>query len=508
MEEKYTLGTYIQVPINEKSVTTELSGDFILPDYQPEIKRLLRVSASVLPPSKYIGDSEGELTGGIDYFVLYTGSDNQIYCAPLTCEYKITVPMDKSELTLVNMTADAEITPESVSGRVTSPRKLNIKCRLKTVARMYGDMPIDSSYASLGGENQVLYGRDDVTRRIFAQSEMIHLSDELIQGRDGEVRVVSADGHVLVSEVSAANGAVNVKGELYLKLIMCREPDGSPYTTLRRLPFSETVMIEGAIGECEVCAKGSVCEMNINVDEDRIGIDAGILLELSVCKADNVVYVKDLYSTTHKTECTYCNVPTLRCGRAFNSNFTQSDSMTLSDAGLTPEHKIIDAVGYAYSDGAVQEDGRWIFTGRSKFSILVEKDGEYSCADIELPYRCSIDAKHNDGDKLYASATAELISTRARLDGERIGIDAEVMMCGVISSLEDIKMLDSVSFGDESRRDGGDYIICYPSNNDDLWSIAKRYGTTVGALSSMNKLDSKDAFDSKDTLKGVHFLVV
>ena len=69
MEERYATGKYIQVPINEKATVTDLSGDFALPDYQPEIKRLLRVSACVLPPSKFIGDNEGELSGSIDYYV-------------------------------------------------------------------------------------------------------------------------------------------------------------------------------------------------------------------------------------------------------------------------------------------------------------------------------------------------------------------------------------------------------------------------------------------------------
>lgn len=506
--ENQTLGTYIQVPINEKSVTTDLSGDFTLPDYHPEIKRLLKVSASVLPPAKYIGDSEGEFSGNIDYFVTYTGSDNQIYCAPLTTEYKITVPMEKNELTLVNMSADAEITPENVGGRVTSPRKLNIKCRLKTRARMYGDMPIDSSYASMSEDNQVLFGKERISRRTFTQSEVIHLSDEIIQGRDEEVRVISAEGHVLVSEVSCANGAVNVKGEVYLKLIMCREPDGVPYTALRRLPLSETVMLDGADNSCEANARGSVCEMNINVEDDRVVIDLGVILEMSVCKNEDVVYVKDLYSTTNKTDCTYREIPTLREGRAFNSNFTQSDSMTLEEAGLTPEHKIVDITGYAYPESAVLDGERWVFSGKTRFSVLAEKDGEYSNAELELPYRYSIDSKNIEGENFYASAVAEVISARARLDGERIGVDAEVMMCGVISKTENTRMLDSVSFGEESESRGGEYIIYYPSKTDSLWSVAKRYGKTVRALTLANKLTVMETPDSVDTLDGVHFLVV
>lgn len=505
----YDTSAYMQVPIGEKSVTTELSGDFTLPDYQPEIKRLLRVSASILPPSKYVGDSEAELAGGIDYYVHYTGSDNQVYCAPLSSEYKVSVPMDKNELSLVNVTADAETVPDMVSGRVTSPRKLNIKCRLKTRARMYGDAPIDKSYESMGEDNQILLGRSEVTRRIFAQSEMIRLDDEIIQSAaDGETRIICAQGNVLIGESAVSNGAANCKGELYLKLLMCKEPNGVPYTAVRRMPFNSTVMIEGATSGCEASVKGSVAEMSINVEESRIAIDAGIILELSICKNEGVTYVKDAYSTTHDTECTYKEIPFLEEGRAFNSNFTQSDSMTLEKAGIGPEHKIIDISGYAYPESAVLEGEKWVFTGKTKFSLLTEKEGEYGNAEIEMPYRYAIDSKHNEEENAYADATAEIISARARLDGERIGIDAEVMMRCIISTRNSAKMLDSVSFGEEKEKSRGEYVVCYPSHDDNLWSIAKRYSTTVSAITLTNKLTPAPIPDAKDTLSGVHYLIV
>ncbi len=508
-EIRYTRGRYMQVPINEKTVTTELSGDFTLPDYQPEIKRLLKVSAEVLPPQKYVGDSEGEISGGIDYYVLYTGSDNQVYCAPLSSEYKVSVPMDKNEFSLVNMTADAEITPENVSGRVTSPRKLNIKCRLRTRARMYGDMPIDSSYSSLGGETQVLMGREETSRRIFSQSEMIHLSDEMIlPASDGETRVINATGRVHVTDSTAANGAVNCKGELYLKMLMCREADGVPYTTTRRMPFNTTVAVEGADSDCETSAKGKTCEMSINVEEGRIGIDAGVMLELSLCKKENVTYVKDIYSTERETECEYKDIPFLRDGRALNSNFTQSDSMTLEEAGLTPEHKLIDIEGRALTESAVLEGGRWIFTGKTRFSLLCEKDGEYTCCDIEMPYRYTVESKQSESDRAYASATAEVISARARLDGERIGVDAEVMMNCVLSTQDEARMLDNVSFGEEKEKSRGEYVVCYPSVDDSLWSVAKRYTTTVSALAHANKLTATDTPDAKETLIGARYLII
>ena len=65
----------MQIPLCEKTVLTEVSGDFSLPDYQPEIKRLLRIRPCVLPAAPYAGAGNAEFSGTLDYYVLYMGND-------------------------------------------------------------------------------------------------------------------------------------------------------------------------------------------------------------------------------------------------------------------------------------------------------------------------------------------------------------------------------------------------------------------------------------------------
>ena len=52
--------TRMQAPLGERQIVTELSEDFDLPDYRPEIKRLLRVQAKVSPADTYIGAGNAE----------------------------------------------------------------------------------------------------------------------------------------------------------------------------------------------------------------------------------------------------------------------------------------------------------------------------------------------------------------------------------------------------------------------------------------------------------------
>ena len=102
----------------DKVSTKETSFDFTLPDYQPEIKRLLRIGAEVISPQCSFGMSDCEIYGTVDYYVIYLGSDNQMYCAPLSAEYRINVPIE-DDMGL-SYDGDVFVGCEFVNGRVTA----------------------------------------------------------------------------------------------------------------------------------------------------------------------------------------------------------------------------------------------------------------------------------------------------------------------------------------------------------------------------------------------------
>jgi len=500
-------GGYIQLPVCDKSVTTELSGEFTLPDYQPEIKRLLKVTSSVLPASKYIGDREAELAGGIDYYVLYTGSDNQVYCAPLSSEYKISIPIEnESGETFSNMTAYASVTPDMISGRVTSPRKLNIKCRLRTRALIYGDMAVEDGF-DREGELQMLEGETEIARTVMNVGETLRLSDEMIcDSRDGDVRVISADTKALVGEVTTATNAVNCRGELYLKMLLCRDGESMPYTVTRKIPFSQSIAAEGVQSGVGACVKGSVSEMSINVEDNRIITDCALILECASYKTERTGYVKDIYSVERETECEYKSPTLSRNGAALGGNFTLSDTMTLEEAGITAPVNVIDVSGTVCPEDSVVRGDRCTSQGKVRMSLLVERDGEFSTEDIEIPYKYDT-GTYTDGRNM-ALYEGEVISARARVDGERIGIDAEICVRGLVWSESDERMLDTVSFKDNIERSRGDIIVCYPSGDDSLWSVAKRYARPADELIAGNKLNGAVPYDSGESLEGVEYLIV
>ncbi len=507
MNENRVSGGYMQVPILDRTVTSEISGDFTLPDYQPDIKRLLRVTVNVLPPATYVGNHQAEFEGSVDYYVLYTGSDNEIYCAPLSADYKVNIPIDpREEEGMLNLTADASVTADMVSGRVISPKKLNIKCRLRTRSTVYGELAVEDGFKSEACDTELLGGTARIMRASFGVGDRLAGTDEMIiDNRDGEIRVIAGEGSALINEAIAADGSVACRGELYLKLLMCRENGDMPYAVTRKLPFSGSVAVDGARAGGSAVAKGTVCDMSITVEDGRILTELGLLCEAYCCAEEDVYYVKDMYSTCRRTECDYRAVEVLGKGNASCGNFTLSDSVTLDEAGIGQGAVLIDAVGAAFPEEYHFEIDKCIVEGRAKFSILYQKEGELAVSEVEMPFRYEMKTQ---GEMSRAAVETKVVSVRTRMDGERLGVDAEIGVCMFARQMKVEKMLDSVSFGEEISRSKGDFVICYPTKDDSVWSVAKRYGTPLKRVVENNGLSIDVAFDSVDSLDGVHHLTV
>lgn len=527
----------IQLPICRRVLTTELSGDFSLPDYQPEIKRLLRIGVSVMPPERYVSGDSLELEGSLDYFALYMGNDHQLYCAPLTTEYRMNLPLSEERERERDhgrpigapspldgeITCSCDVTADPVTGRVTAPRRLSIKSRLKAAVNVYGTCRPAANTADEAANDAVERLPDtlEVAHLCRGVGETLSLQDDMIlsPAENGDVRVICAEGQVMVHEASAGQGMVTCRGDVLLKLTLApadtsEEEPSLPTVTTRKIPFSQVVEIPEVTPASTCCAHGSCAEMSIEVEEDRLHTELGVLLEVLAQKTLRTAYTKDLYSTRKKTDCAYVTYPVKKPLGCFNGNFTLSDSLSLTDAGIHPAARVIDVTATAFpEDLAVDTDrNRCVLSGRCRVQLLLYREGEYTTAELDLPFHYEKDGGLSSGATQAAAPAYDgcvrAMACRARLDGERIGIDAELAVALRMTDEDTLTTLATVDFGEDVTRRRGEYVICFPAADDTLWSVAKRYHAPIAALSAANALSLTDTPDHPDSLSGISYLIV
>lgn len=528
----------VQASILNRTLTAELSDDFSLPDYQPEIKRLLRIGTNILPPTRFAGNDGVELNGTIDYYVLYVGHDNGIYCAPLSAEYHLQAELDANGRSLPVAAGESWVClcdtfADPPTGRVTAPRRLNIRCKLKANVKLYGEYSTEDTYSD-DRELEALTEETEVNRVCWGMGERLPLQDDLILSpADGEWRVVCAEGTVMITEATPSMGQVNCRGEVTLKLTMCPAEteaefasdtaDGRPSPALtimqRKIPFSHTVEVEGVTPTCTATACGYCTEVSVEMEEGHVHVDMGVTVEARAQKKQRVSYVKDLFSTRRESTCRYTAFPAESPLKALNGNFTLSDSLPLSEVGIDPAARVADVTATAIPETLTADPakGRCILAGTCRCHLLLLREGEYAFASMTLPFRYefdepdlavieSIEASSNTAPAFDGHVT--VINCRARMDGERVGVDAELAVSIRTYRPTPLTALSDVSFEDEVTRRRGEYVICFPSSTDTVWSVAKRYHAPLAALTAANNLPVGTGADRIESLEGISYLIV
>jgi hypothetical protein len=367
--------------------------------------------------------------------------------------------------------------------------------------------------------------------------EVLPLQDDIILSpADGDMRVVCAEGQVMVTEATPAPGMVNCRGEVTVKLILApaesaeafaletATPRGASELTVlqRKIPFTQAVEIDGVTPACAAMACGYCTEISVEMEDGQLHVDVGVICEVRAQKNETVSYVKDLYSTRREGTYRYAAYPTEQALRALNGNFTLSDSLPLSEAGIDPSARVVDITATAIPEGLTADPakGRCVLTGKCRCHLLLLRDGEYTAAEPELPFRYEFD----DSDLMRSAISSEkqdggsaaslfdgqirVINCRARMDGERVGIDAELAVSVRTRRSAPFTALVEALPGEEVTRRRGEYVICFPAPTDTVWSVAKRYHAPMAGLTAANNLSMGGQPDGMDSLEGVKYLIV
>ena len=499
-------GVRVQAPLVDRVIMTDLSTDFSLPDYRPEIKRLLRVRACVMPVDAYIGVGNAQMNGRVEYSVLYAGGDGALHCVTHGEDFEFNVPVEMtSEFELGDgLVCDVESFSELATGRVAAPRKVALKCRVRSRVRILGTRVLSEGIGSMDGMER-LCGSASSGTCFVGKSDPVQLGDEILyEGSD--LRVISADGQVFVTEATAGSGVVNCRGEVVLKLLCVNDVGGeAPFLQTRRLPFSQSVPTDGAEVNCDAAAFGVCPDISVTVEEGRLLCEVSAVLQVRAQRNDVVGFVRDAYSTSHECAPKYKDAVLSRALRCINGNFSLNQMLTLEEAGIHSHMNVVDVCMTPMLEEVVCERGKYVLTGRCRCQTVLFDGEEYSAGEFEIPFRYEADGGEEMTDY---DCVVEAVSCRARMDGERIGIDAELSVAMRTRGDTRFRLISEASVGDAVKRTGAFCTICYPAPDDTLWSVAKRYHRSVSTISHTNSLAGAPSADSRESLAGVSYLLV
>lgn len=451
--------------------TVDVSEDFVLPDYCPEVRRVLGVTARASVGGKYLSGEELEADGDVTYTVVYMGGEGEICQSSRTSAYTGHIPLKTEEgdrFTPGDIVLSCAA--EGINCRVTSPRRITLSSRVKLRALSCRGDEFDLKSTARQKKKAVK------TARVCEIRHEGDVSGE-IREREGSTPV-TALGEICVSDARISSGAVKVKGEAYLTVLM-RGEDGVYFTSRSRAPIDDEVRLPDSFadkkdGERMTCAVfASVTMTEVKSGEGGTAwsmeytIDADVMRE-SESEITDDAYLPDVTAEEKKT----CDIGAVCALGAASGRLTFGGKIK-TDEGA----RHVMSWGSGEVAKVTSSDGKLSAEGEVKLCAIVEKDGEYSLCEGTFPLKYECDGGMADGSGAdMKRCVVRVCDVTAREEGDGLNLTAELSVSVfALSELHETAVTEVTPAGEKTAQDGSMIRVYVPDSDETDWDVEKKF---------------------------------
>ena len=466
----------------------EISEEFVLPDYIPEIKKLLLCKAQALPESRFIAENEIESTGSVTYNVIYTDDDGNLCATPLSSSYEIKIPV-RAE----NAGAFIDISVENAQARANGPRRLSIKSRLKARTLCLKSTELSENISPKSSADEMYLQRKTAQIQDFeilsATQSDITVSDAFDMSSRSVAKPLWCDAAIVIKEHKILNSRMNVRADATVKCIC--QGENEIFTLSKTVPIEKSIELDGAAEGMMSRAMARCISLSISNEQNsstsQLFFDLGCEIEAEALKKRVSSITLDCFSTKYPTTQSYKNVNSLYCPcMALNIYNFSASAKRKSNEKLT----LIDQMASPVCEKLEIKENKAQISGKIQANLILQNEqGEYLCESYDMPFKQELELNGTPNSVIYR-AQASMGIPSVRLDSDKVTLSAELSFGTTIFDQVQTLALDEAKINKDEAisKNPAKITVYFPKSGDTLWEIAKKYSTTVNNICSANDI--------------------
>lgn len=494
--------------ILDASCEQSVEKDFLLPDYYPDIFRILK--CVIHPTVSGHSINGGKLTFELSALirVLYISeNDRRINCIEQKMNY--TKSFDIQGECIDPMTV---LTPkcDHVNCRVVNQRRLDVRGAVTVTALVTGEVSRPIVTDAFGCGIQLKKVPFTYTAKRLTALKRITVIEELslAPSKPQVGTILRTACRVIPQDHKMIAGKLITKGDVEITMLYgCVDAEGEETAETMRftVPFSQIIDIDGIdesfTARVDISAAG--CEI-IPRGDDQSSLECEIVLIVSCVakKLSSCEVVTDAYSTCFECESKCCDSDLECSGTMVSETHSLSSKLACQEGGFKCVHDSWAAV----SDVNTRFDSdknAFVVSGNVTFSILGRSSsGMPVYLETEQPFEheTALPDGYSAKADFCPKVTVEGCSYYLA-DGSTAEVKAELKIEGELITADKQTMLTELKILDDKPKEKNDRYalkICYCTEGDDIWEIAKKYSTSVTAI-----LEENDLADDKLSRQGM-----
>ena len=488
-----TVSSYKRV--YESNLEQSVDTDFTLPDYYPEVVKILKVIPEISIMSSQCTTNGVGIGGQVTLTFLYYGGDDKInsftHIYPFTKSHDAEVPE--------NGCVSVQPFVGYMNCKAVGPRKIEVhgSLALSVAVDSVDNKEILSSTNCEGiylktAEKSFLKFYDALAKSVFIEDEI-----QISPNTPAIEKIIRNCAIANITECKYISGKVVVKGDVKLEILYCTAQSNKPMliseikgfsqifdcmTECENLKFEPSVRVESFEVHSKTGLDGDVRNIAF---EARIGVQV-----IPYCLENNNIVV-DAFTGKYKADIKFDNINAETEADCIYENFVCKKKFGFGDT-LT---EIFDVWSKASVEHTAKDNNCVLVKGTACVFILgIDGEGKpiYFERPIEYEYRYDL-SKDIKGLRCRPQVTVVAVNYSLNSEGT-VEMSVELKINATVYSVESIKAVSgiSVDFENTIYKDTETAMILYYPENETVWEIAKKYCTCPRKICEANEIDDTE----------------
>ena len=496
----------------------ESVGEYSLPDYNTDIKKLLLTNARAVPSGTYQNGDMLEVVGNVYYDMVYLDGENGITHLDFTTDYSMVFKVSAEDY----VSSDVYARVANFTIRLSGPRKIVAKANVSCDAHITERCTTEVKGDSFDGTPEYSEKTVLIKGARFLHSDEREYAETLfhLEGAVADETDILMTGLEIEDlTVSGASSGINVKGTVVASVLLALG-ESEPQLMKKSIPYSEILDTEYTPDNVqpEVSVVFTSCRATAAADEDGVDVVLSYIAECSVriCENTPVSLIDDCYLKERGCDNEYSDFGYSELQGAYRLEDGFSTEISRESAGCQDVRNLVCSICKVRNESAEVEGNEVTVSCEIRFSAIAcqingEGEPEYSSVKIDIPYSKKFALDKSFPPKTRCDFRIEATGADITVDSEKVYPECKIMIYLSMSEDKKTRTLVASSLTDEYFEISRSRVTVYfPEPGDTLFSVAKKYHTGTLTVASDNSLAEGclAGATSPSSLMGVKKLII
>lgn len=486
----------INEPVFESTAAHPVECDVVLPDYCPDIARILKTDTHAAVNTKTL--ETGRLTVGGTFCVkiIYV-PDNSSAIRCFAYENDFTHTFDAPGIDQDDM-ARARAKVDYINCRMIGPRRLQIKSSISISVKVCRHREEEFVTDCEDDRVEMLSRQMKVSSLIGTVERPFNIEEELEvgYGKPPVAAIIRSDAAAVVQDYKVISNKIIAKGELLLHTLYSPDISDSGLEVMdHTVPISQIIDLEG-VDEDSVCTVSfTVQNIKADVSADSDGenrmltVDATMNALASAHRTQDFTAVADAYSPVYEMNIQMKPVALERVSDVIRTNEAVRLLVEAPEDGMSA---VTDCMVRAESASARMDGKNLVISGEMAVSLMgTDMQGGPAGIEKAMPYTIT-EQLSSPCENMRCEPEINVVSCAYSLSPNGIDVRADCALSVVVFAVSNENLVSEMNLDETKPRQCRQKTLTlyFADKGERLWDIAKRYNTSMDAIRRENTLET------------------